>query len=113
MILYRPIGKAERQLVIDSKYQCFPPRLEEQPIFYPVLNERYAEEIASKWNVKDKSSGNKGYITKFEVDDVYISQFQIQTVGASYHQEFWIPAEELGNFNNHIIGIIEIIKSYE
>ena len=45
-----------------------------------------------------------------EIDDDYISSFTVQVVGASYHQELWIPAEELDNFNNHIIGKIEIIK---
>lgn len=112
MILYRPVGQAELQLVIDSDYRRFPPRLPEQPIFYPVLNQKYAEEIAGRWNVKDKFSGYKGYVTKFEVDDEYITQFAVQTVGASYHQELWIPAEELDYFNCHIIGRIEIIKSF-
>ena len=78
--------------------------------FYPVLNQRYAEEIAGKWNTKDHDSGYKGYVTQFEIDDDYISSFTVQVVGASYHQELWIPAEELDNFNNHIIGKIEIIK---
>ena len=41
--------------------------------------------------------------------NAYISQFDIQTVGASYHQEFWIPAEDLAEFNRHIIGKIEVI----
>lgn len=112
MILYRPLGQAEYQLVVDSNYKEFPPRLPEQPIFYPVMNERYAEEIAGRWNVKDKASGYKGYIAQFEIDDEYIAHFQVQTVGASYHQELWIPAEELERFNSHIIGKIEIIRSF-
>lgn len=110
MILYRPIGEKEKELVEQSGYTEFPPRLEWQPIFYPVLNQRYAEEIANKWNTKDAESGSKGYITRFTVDDDYISAFTVHTVGASYHQEHWIPAEELENFNRHIIGKIEIIK---
>jgi len=36
---------------------AFPPRLPEQPIFYPVTNEKYAAEIASKWSTADKASG--------------------------------------------------------
>ena len=88
-----------------------PSRLPEQPIFYPVLNEKYAQEIAERWNVKD-TSDHKGYVTQFEVDDEYISQFEVQTVGRSYHQELWIPAEELDTFNQHIIGKIQIITTY-
>ena len=110
MILYRPVGEKEKELIEQSGFQKFPPRLDWQPIFYPVLNQRYAEEIAGKWNTKDPDAGYRGYVTQFEIDDDYISSFSVQTVGASYHQELWIPAEELDNFNNHIIGKIEIIK---
>lgn len=109
MILYRPVGKAEYELIAQSGFSAYPPRLPEQPIFYPVLNERYAREIAEKWNLQDPNSQYTGYVTTFEIDDVYISQFSVQTVGASYHQEFWIPAEKLTEFNHHIVGKIKII----
>lgn len=111
MILYRPVGEKEKELIEKSDFTAFPPRFEWQPIFYPVLNQRYAEEIAGKWNIKDENSGYKGYVTRFEIDDTYIANYKIQTVGASYHQEFWIPAEELENFNKHIVGKIKIIKT--
>ena len=110
MILYRPVGEKEKELIEQSGYTRFPPRLDWQPIFYPVLNEKYAEEIAGKWNTKDAGSGYIGYVTRFEVEDNYVSSFEVQTVGRAYHQELWIPAEELENFNKHIIGKIEIIK---
>lgn len=113
MILYRPVGEKEWQLIRDSGYKSFPPRLPEQPIFYPVLNERYAEEIASKWNTTDKASGYRGYVCRFAIDDKYISHFPVQTVGAGYHQEYWIPADELPCFNSHIQGAIEVIKAFE
>lgn len=113
MILYRPVGQKEYDLIRESDFTAFPPRLPEQPIFYPVLNQKYAEEIALKWNTKDNGSGNTGYVTKFEVDNTYLSQFAVQTVGASYHQELWIPSEELSDFNEHIIGKIQIVKKFE
>ena len=109
MRLYRPVGQAELDFIIKSGYHSYPPRLPEQPIFYPVLNEKYAREIAEKWNKKSADSGYAGYVTTFEIDDKYISRFEVQTVGASYHQEFWIPAEDLEEFNSHIIGKIEIV----
>ncbi len=111
MILFRPVGKAELDLIITSGYKAFPPRLPEQPIFYPVLNEKYAAEIAQKWNTKDKNSGFQGYVTRFEIDDRFISKYKVQTVGASYHQELWVPAEELDSFNSHIIGKIEVVNT--
>ena len=109
MRLYRPVGQAEYDLIAQSGFTAYPPRLPEQPIFYPVLNERYAREIAEKWNKRYADSQYTGFVTTFEIDDAYISQFPVQTVGTSYHQELWIPAEELENFNHHIIGTISLL----
>ena len=81
MILYRPVGKRELELIEQSGYRAFPPRLPEQPIFYPVLNQRYAEEIAGRWNTRDARSGYRGYVTRFEVEDRYISRFESHIVG--------------------------------
>lgn len=111
MILYRPVGTKELELIQESGCTKYPPRLPDQPIFYPVLNEKYATEIASGWNVK-YNSDHKGYVTKFEIDDAYFLQFEVHTVGASYHQELWVPAEELDAFNQHIIGKIQIISEF-
>ena len=44
--LWRPVGEAELQLIEASHWRAFPPRLPDQPIFYPVLNEDYAIQIA-------------------------------------------------------------------
>ena len=52
MVLYRPVGTAELRLIEESGWREYPPRLPEQPIFYPVLEEGYAAEIASRWNAK-------------------------------------------------------------
>jgi hypothetical protein len=48
MILYRPIGRKEYDLIKQSDFKEFPPRLNWQPIFYPVLNQEYAEKIAGE-----------------------------------------------------------------
>lgn len=111
MILYRPVGTEELNLIQKSGYHAFPPRLPEQPIFYPVLNEQYAIEIASKWNVK-YNDDHKGYVTKFEVDDAYGKQFEVHCVGNCRHKELWIPAEMLEEFNAHIIGKITVINEF-
>ncbi len=111
MILYRPVGTKELELIRDSGYAAYPPRLPEQPIFYPVLNERYAAEIASQWNVK-YNEDHRGYVTRFEIDDAYAAQFEVHTVGGAHHQELWVPAEELDSFNRHIIGYIQVVSSF-
>lgn len=111
MILYRPVGTKELELIEKSGYCAFPPRLPEQPIFYPVLNERYAAEIASGWNAR-YNDDRKGYVTRFEVDDDYCARFDVHQVGDDYHKELWIPAEDLKEFNAHIVGQIEVIQTF-
>tara|TARA_B100001989_G_scaffold213643_1_gene163667 strand:- start:171 stop:530 length:360 start_codon:yes stop_codon:yes gene_type:complete len=107
--LYRPTGPNELELVKGSGFTKWPPRLPEQPIFYPVTNERYAREIATKWNIK---ASKIGYVTKFEVQKSFMDRYDIHTVGASYHTEWWIPAEELEELNANIVGKIEVIGTY-
>ena len=51
-ILFRPVGQEELELIRQSEFKAFPPRLPEQPIFYPVLSEAYATQIARDWNAK-------------------------------------------------------------
>lgn len=110
--LYRPVGKKEMDLIIESNYKAFPPRLDWQPIFYPVMNEDYAIEIAKEWNANDAFSGYAGFVTAFDVDAEYLAQFEIQNVGTAKHNELWIPADELANFNAHIIGNIRVTVSF-
>ena len=112
MILFRPVGLLELELIANSNYSRFPPRLPEQPIFYPVLEESYAIEIAEKWNTKDKFSGYCGFVLKFEVDDEFIQRYPIQVAGNKSHKELWVPAEEIIEFNAAIQGKIVLIKSF-
>jgi hypothetical protein len=112
VMLYRPVGQAELDLIRDLGMRAFPPRLPEQPIFYPVTNQRYAEQIARDWNTRDERSDYTGYVLSFAVDAEYLSQFPTRTVGKKEHTEYWIPAERLQEFNQHIIGKIQILAVY-
>lgn len=103
---YRSVNQEELDLVKKSGYKEWPPRLPEQPIFYPVTNEKYAREI-NRWNVKDYSVG---YITRFEVKKNYLDHYEIKTVGAVHATEWWIPAEDLIEFNKNIVGKIIVIE---
>jgi hypothetical protein len=107
--LYRPVGPKELALIAASGWREFPPRLPEQPIFYPVTNEAYAMQIARDWNVKESGAG---YVTKFEVDADYLSQYPKQRVGGAIHMEYWIPAEQLPEFNRHIAGNIVVTAEF-
>jgi hypothetical protein len=108
-ILYRPVGPEELALIEQSGWKKFPPRLPEQPIFYPVMNEEYAIQIARDWNVPASGSG---YVTKFAVNTAYLSKFEIQNVGGKIHNELWVPADELEEFNINIVGLIEVTKEF-
>ena len=110
--LYRPVGEKEMLLIIENDYKAFPPRLEWQPIFYPVLNEDYASEIAEKWNTRDEAGNYLGFVTKFKVQEEVVNKYPSQNVGAKNHNELWVPAEELEAFNQAISGKIEVTQVF-
>ena len=107
--LYRPVNEAELKLIEALEYKGFPERLPEQPFFYPVMNEEYAIQITRDWNVP---AYGVGYVTRFEVDSDYLSQFEVQNVGGFEHNELWVPAEQMQEFNDHIIGLIEVTQEF-
>jgi len=109
VVMYRPTGPKDLELVRQSGFRRWPPRLPEQPIFYPVTNEQYAIDIASRWNVKDDGVG---YVTRFSVLRSFMQRYEIQTVGAAHCTEWWVPAEELEALNDNIVGLIELIGEY-
>ncbi|WP_118974158.1 ADP-ribosylation/crystallin J1 [Taibaiella koreensis] len=110
--LYRPVGMKELERIAALDWRGFPPRLSWQPIFYPVLNQAYAEQIAEDWNTEDSFSGYCGVVTRFDVDALYLEQYAVHHVGGDGHDELWIPAEELETFNRHITGRIEVVKVF-
>lgn len=107
--MYRPTGPKELELLRLSGFRRWPPRLPEQPIFYPVTNEQYAIEIARRWNVRDDGVG---YVTRFAVRSDFMSKYPVQRVGGEHHTEWWVPAEELEALNDNIVGLIEVIGEY-
>lgn len=108
-VLYRPVGPKELALIEELEWQAFPPRLSQQPIFYPVLNKEYATQIARDWNVKDSGSG---FVTRFAVRSEFLEQYEIKQVGGPLHLEYWIPAEELDQFNQNLVGKIEVVAEF-
>ncbi|WP_028066711.1 hypothetical protein [Solirubrobacter soli] len=110
--LWRPVGQRELELIAESGWKRFPPRLTGQPIFYPVLNEEYATKIARDWNAKDAGSGRVGHVLRFEVEAEYLARFPPQRVGGAGIDELWFPAEQLEEFNDHIVGEIALTATY-
>jgi hypothetical protein len=110
--LWRPVGQAELDLLAESDWRHFPPRRPGQPIFYPVRNEEYATKIARAWNTEDAGSSFAGYVVRFEVDAAYLARFEPERVGGHGIDELSVPAEDLDQFNAHIIGRIELVTEY-
>lgn len=110
--LYRPVGKSELALIEASGFTTFPPRLPEQPIFYPVTNEAYAARIARDWNAK-YNADKIGYVTRFGVRKEFLNRYETKIVGSAMHEKYWIPAEDLEEFNRKIVGKIEVIAEYK
>ena len=109
LTLWRPVGPAELKLIAASGMRAFPPRLPDQPIFYPVLSEAYAIKIARDWNVP---ASGKGYVTRFRVPSLFLAQYAVREAGGRDHLEYWIPAEDLASFNAAIVGEIEVIAEF-
>src|SRR6266852_7120926 len=103
--LYRPVGQAELDLIRASGFREFPPRLPEQPIFYPVLTEQYATQIARDWNTE-----RCGFRSCRRT--AYLGGYEFHTVGSAEHCEYWVPAADLKKFNDNIVGKIEVIAEF-
>lgn len=107
--LYRPVNQKELDLIRESGWTKFPPRLKEQPIFYPVTNLEYARQISKQWNVP---AYGIGHVTRFNVNTAYLKKFKIENVGGPSYDELWVPADELEEFNSNIIGLIEVAETH-
>lgn len=108
--LWRPVGPEELALIEALEWRAFPPRLIDQPYFYPVHAKAYACEIAREWNAKD---GNQGFVVEFEVDTAHAERYGTRRVGGAAREEFWVPAEELPAFNAAIVGKIRVVETFE
>ncbi|WP_203834979.1 hypothetical protein [Winogradskya humida] len=109
LTLWRPTGPTELELVRATGWRRWPPRLPDQPIFYPVLNEDYAIKIARDWNVP---ASGVGYVTRFELDAAFAARYPVRQAGGSTILELWVPAEELDEFNDHIVGEIKVVHEF-
>ncbi len=109
LTLWRPVGPKEFALIAASGMRAFPPRLPEQPIFYPVLTEAYAVKIARDWNVP---ASGCGHVLRFAILRRFIDAYEVHEAGGREHLEYWIPSEDLADFNAAIVGPIELVKTF-
>lgn len=108
MELYRPMNAKEYHELEARRFQGFPPRKEEQPLFTVLLSEEDAYQIAKHMRIS-KGIDNRVYVVGFLVEDAYIRQFPVHRG----RQALWIPADEVNILNQHLIGDIRVLASYE
>lgn len=106
------VGAEELRLIEASGFRAFPPRLEHQPIFYPVLNFEYAEKIARDWNSTDGRHDHVGFVTEFDVLAQMVDLYEPHQVGGRQHLELWVPADEPDRFSDGIVDQIRVVAEY-
>ena len=107
--LYRAVGPGQLIAIADSQWQEFPPRLSHQPFFYAFCNAKYARLVAKDWNVKKSGAG---FVMRFEVDEDFISQFPKRNARSDIYSEVWVPAAQLIQLNQHIVGSIHLMEYF-
>jgi hypothetical protein len=112
MILYRPVGLAELELIAATAYRAFPPRSELQPILYAVLDQRFAAQTAYDWNANDPESGYAGFVIRFAIDDGFALRYTLHDVGSGEYREVWIPSEDITELNTHLIGPMQVVDEF-
>ncbi len=112
MELYRPLCAEEYREVESLSFQGFPPRAGDQPLFTALLSQEGASQIARRMRVA-KQTDPTVYVVSFLVDDAYIRQFPVQHNEDRERRALWIPADEIDILNQHLIGGIRVLASYE
>lgn len=107
--LLRPTGPEELALVEPAGWSAWPPRLPEQPIFYPVLNEAYATKIARDWNMP---RGGTGYVTRFKLEKSYLDRYEVTRSAAASTWSTGDLPRELDDINEHLVGQIEVVGEF-
>lgn len=107
--LYRSVGPGQLKCIADSGWKLFPPRLQWQRYFYPMLHESFAHRIASQWNVEQSGVG---YVLRFRVRKEYVDPMPVYIIGGPEHKEYRIPADEIDGLNDNIVGKIEVLAAY-
>jgi len=107
--LYRPIGPGQLTAIIRAHWREFPPRLAHQPFFFPLLDKQYAQRVARQWNL---SNSGAGFVTQFKVQADFLDQYEPKRIGGPSNWEYRIPAHALVDFNQHILGQIQVVDAY-
>ena len=107
--LYRPVGPGQLAAIIAADWRAFPSQWSNQPFFFPLMDQAYAERVAQQWNVHNSGSG---FVLRFRVCKRFLADYEPKRIGGPSNWEYRIPAAELAQFNQHIMGTIELVEAY-
>lgn len=116
MRLFRPVGLFELRALVAAEFSVFPEQswLAQQAYasYSPGVDLEFARQIARDWIATDERAGCVGFVTQFDLKDVFMAGIAVQSAGPTCHREIWIPPEREGEFNLHIQGPIRVIETF-
>ncbi|HWS36466.1 MAG TPA: ADP-ribosylation/crystallin J1 [Actinoplanes sp.] len=104
--LWRPAGPRELDLIRASGWRRWPPVPLERLYFYPILSESFAVTGAQHWTSSD--SGVR-YVLRIHVETDFVGRYSTRSFGGSAAPMLWVPAEDMDEFNAHVVGLIEVV----
>jgi hypothetical protein len=109
VVLYRSVGQEELDLIAASGWTVLPARLPRQSTIDLFTTEAHAVQVARDWEAKDSGAG---FVIRLDVDGDYLVRYPVQTVGGSALQAYWIPAEDLEEFNRQLLDTITVVAEF-
>ena len=106
--LWRPMGQQELRLVREAGGRRWPALRSHQTHFFPMLDEDFAIRAAQNWNL----FGPVRYVARFHVETGFLGRYSTRSFGGSATPMLWVAAEELDEFNAHIVGSIEVVHEF-
>ncbi|RYD52190.1 MAG: ADP-ribosylation/crystallin J1 [Sphingobacteriales bacterium] len=103
--LYHTVSESGLQALQTLRWRGLPPCAE--AAFYPALTRQFALETTRLWKLPEWGTG---YLTRFKISARYVRDFEVQSLSGEVYEELWVPTEELGAFNQHIVGKIEVLQ---
>ena len=104
-VLFRPVGEKELALIVGRLS-----RLSTPPARAADFLSRHERRLRGSDRARLEHSRRRDRLReRFRVRSAFLRRYSRHTVGASTHGEYWIPAEELPDFNAALVGPIEVI----
>ena len=92
--LWGPVGQAELDLIEQTRWTRFAPRLPDSRSSRPVLNEEYATKVARDGNTKGAARATSATCCASRSKPTMSAGFEPQRVDGAGIDELWVPVAE-------------------